>query len=209
MQHFCHTLRILVMIYVSVFSCRHADILSESKKVFPPTRPQKFSIPVMVSNIQIDSVLKDLTNYSGCFSLEEIDLVKPSPFKHISSYVLNTFESQITRGGHWLVITFFNDTSVVELFDSLGIPSLIPLRIRNALSQFGKVLHTTKSLQDPFSDCCGLYCIGRNISINRGQSLTKFLDNFGPDNRKNDILISRVVAQYTNDLCNVSESKTQ
>ena len=77
-------------------------------------------------------------------------------------------------------------------------------------SQKGMLLGIALLLsQDPFSDCCGLYCIGRNISINRGQSLTKFLDNFGPDNRKNDILISRVVAQYTNDLCNVSESKKQ
>ena len=161
-------------------------------------------IIVMVSNIQIDSVLGGVANYSGCFSLDEIDLIKPSTLKDPSSFVLNTFERRFSQGGHWLLVTFFKDKSEVEIFDSLGMPSLIPSRIGNTLLHFGNLIHTTKLLQNPLSDCCGLYVIGRSISINRGQSLKRFLDNFGQDNHKNDTLMNRVVAQYLNG--NISES---
>ena len=158
----------------------------------------------MVSNVQIDSILAETGNYSGCFSLDEISLIKPSSLKNPSSFVLNTFEKRFSQGGHWLLITFFNERSVVEIFDSLGMPSLIPSRIRNSLLHFGNLVHTTKTVQDPLSDCCGLYVIARSISVNKGQSLARFLDNFGRDTRKNDVLINRVVAEYLH--ANISES---
>ena len=150
----------------------------------------------MVSNIQIDSVLNQLVNFSGCYSLDQLDSIKPSPFKGISSYVLNTYESQYVFGGHWLAISFFKNLSLVEIFDSLGMPDLIPPRIKKTLSHFGKVEQNTKSLQDPISDCCGVYCISRIVSISRGQSLAKFLNNFGYDTKKNDILVNKVVSEY-------------
>ena len=153
----------------------------------------------MVSNVQIDAVLNTLANYGGCFSLDEIHLIKPAAFKGTSSFVLNTFESTYRSGGHWVLLTFFNSGSRVEVFDSVGTPSLIPKKIKVALAAFDNVQYTTNTLQNPFSNYCGFYVMGRCVSIYNGQSLKKFISNFGSSVNANDRAIKEQVLQYINE----------
>ena len=153
----------------------------------------------MVSNVQIDAVLTTLSNYGGCFALDEIHLIKPAAFKDTSSFVLNTFESTFRSGGHWVLLTFFDSDSRVEVFDSVGAPSLIPEEIKVALAAYDNVQYTTNTLQNPFSNFCGYYVMGRCISIYNGQTLQKFVSNFGSSLNANDRVIREKVLQYINE----------
>ena len=153
----------------------------------------------MVSNIDIDIILKPLSNYAGCYALDDINLVTPDYMgNNVSSFIVNTFEGKYRYGGHWLLVTFFNDRSGVEVFDSLGLSILIPNKIIRALSRFGTVQCTSPSLQNPFSDFCGYYVMARCISISNGQSLEKFYSNFTSDLHLNDTLVKKEIIEYVN-----------
>ena len=91
------------------------------------------------------------------------------------------------NGGHWLLATLWGDH--IEIFDSLGRENEIPKKIIEHLSKMGPIRRSRPQLQDFFSPYCGFYVIGRLISIYRGQSLSKFLSNFGKDTSSNDALI--------------------
>ena len=131
----------------------------------------------MVSNVTIDRLCAHLTNYRGCFSLDQIFGIKREVYKAPSSFVINTFESKYVNGGHWLLATLWGDH--IEIFDSLGREN----------EKMGPIRRSRPQLQDFFSSYCGFYVIGRLISIYRGQSLSKFLSNFGKDTSSNDALI--------------------
>ena len=137
----------------------------------------------MVSNVTIDRLCAHLTNYRGCFSLDQIFRIK--------SFVINTFESKYVNGGHWLLATLWGDH--IEIFDSLGRENEIPKKIIEHLSKMGPIRRSRPQLQDFFSPYCGFYVIGRLISIYRRQSLSKFLSNFGKDTSSNDALIKHNV----------------
>ena len=145
----------------------------------------------MVSNVTIDRLCAHLTNYRGCFSLDQIFGIKREGYKAPSSFVINTFESKYVNGGHWLLATLWGDH--IEIFDSLGQENEIPKKIIEHLSKMGPIRRSRPQLQDFFSPYCGFYVIGRLISIYRGQSLSKFLSNFGKDTSSNDALIKHNV----------------
>ena len=52
----------------------------------------------MVSNVTIDRLCAHLTNYRGCFSLDQIFGIKREVYKAPSSFVINTFESKCEWG---------------------------------------------------------------------------------------------------------------
>ena len=81
----------------------------------------------MVSNVTIDRLCAHLTNYRGCFSLDQIFGIKREVYKAPSSFVINTFESKYVNGGHWLLATLWGDH--IEIFDSLGRENEIPKKI--------------------------------------------------------------------------------
>ena len=154
----------------------------------------------MVSNVMIDVILENISNYKGCFALDEIDLVNPLSSKSPASYVINTYEKTVYSGGHWLLASYFPKTRQIEIFDSLGSPSLIPSTIINHLQKYGSVSTPCPQIQGFLSNYCGLYCISRCISIYHGQRLSKFLSNFGQDTDSNDTLVKTKLKQYIDNM---------
>ena len=59
----------------------------------------------MVSNVLIDVILENISNYKGCYALDEINLLNPQSSKSTASYVINTYEKTIYQGGHWILAT--------------------------------------------------------------------------------------------------------
>ena len=92
----------------------------------------------MVSNVLIDVILENISNYKGCYALDEINLLNPQSSKSTASYVINTYEKTIYQGGHWILATYFPKTGQIEVFDSLGSPRLIPSTILKHLQKFAK-----------------------------------------------------------------------
>ena len=164
--------------------------------------PYNYLVLEMVSNVLIDAILENISNYKGCYALDEMILVNPISSKSTSSYVINTFEKSFYHGGHWLLISYFPKTCEIEIFDSLGSPNLIPSTIIKHLQKYGTVSTPCPQIQGFLSNYCGLYCISRCISIFRGQKLSKFLSNFDQDTVSNDILVKNNLIQYIENISN-------
>lgn len=154
----------------------------------------------MVSNVLIDVILENISNYKGCYALDEINLLNPQSSKSTASYVINTYEKTIYQGGHWILATYFPKTGQIEVFDSLGSPRLIPSTILKHLQKFGSVSTPCPQIQGFLSNYCGLYCISRCISIFEGQTLSKFLCNFDQNTDSNDILVKTKLIEYIDNM---------
>ena len=155
----------------------------------------------MVSNQLIYSVLEHVDTFKGCFSLDELHKIRPDYNDFASSYIINTFESFIPQGGHWLVATFGTEGGHIELFDSLAEKDLIPPPILHTLSKFGEVVFNSQAIQHPLSDYCGFFCISRVISIYKKQQLGAFISKFNFDDLfRNDRLVQNNLLLYLNNL---------
>lgn len=154
----------------------------------------------MVSNVMIDVILENISNYKGCYALDEMNLFNPLSSKSTGSYVINTYEKTVYSGGHWILATYFPKTKQIEIFDSLGSPSLIPSTILNHLQKYGSVTTPCPQIQGFLSNYCGLYCVWRCISISQGERLSKFLSNFDQNTDLNDILVKTKLIQYIDNM---------
>jgi Ulp1 family protease len=96
-------------------------------------------------------------------------------------FVLNTSPHNVPWG-HWLLLSFFKGKKRIELFDSLGSPSLIPENIKTELRKVGTILITHSPIQKLNSNFCGIYVIARAQSIYRGESLKSFYLKFNLNN---------------------------
>ena len=155
----------------------------------------------MVSNQLICSVLEHVDTFKGCFSLDQLHELRPDYNDFASSYIINTFESSLPRGGHWLVATFGRKGGHIELFDSLAEKDFIPPPILHILSKFGKVVFNSQAIQHPMSDYCGFFCISRVISIYKKQQLGTFISKFNVDDLfGNDKIVQNNLLFYLDSL---------
>ena len=80
-----------------------------------------------LSNIFTDNLLKDNKNFEGCFSKDQIILLKTN-----KSLIYNTNNSD-KNSGHWCSIKRINNT--IYVFDSFGI-GYVPKNIYNIYKNF-------------------------------------------------------------------------
>ena len=85
----------------------------------------------------------------------------------------------------------------VELFDSLALSrDLLQSDIIHFLNFYKKVVYSHKPIQSPSSIYCGLFAIGRALSISNGQTLETFHSHFlTRDLDKNDLLVEDYIVR--------------
>ena len=134
----------------------------------------------MTTTSFIDRFLRDLPNYITCVPSDLIINVRnwsqiktQTPF-----FVVNISPSHVQNDGHWmLVIIHSNDNC--ELFDSLALTKEdLPVEILQFLSKFRRVKFSSKAIQSPLSNFCGVFSIARALSVCKAESAAKFYKNF-------------------------------
>jgi len=111
----------------------------------------------MVSNVYIDSFLKDFKNYRGTFSSNNIPLLSEN------EGVICNFSRVNEEGTHFVLI--FHKKRTLYYFDSMKI-GYIPDDIKHYFLQYNTVVDLSKRIQNNFSKLCGFYCILGFLSIN-------------------------------------------
>ncbi len=139
----------------------------------------------MTSTYFLHKCLKNIPIYTSVLPIDHLDKVVnwfekyKGPFP--KSFVLNTEPSNVKKGGHWILVTFFkqNKDVAIEIFDSLALGSgSLPHQLRIQLGDLGKLVYSKLQIQSFISDYCGFFCLYRCLSINNGQSLDEFYKSF-------------------------------
>ena len=134
----------------------------------------------MTTTSFIDKFLRELPNYITCIPSDMISNVKTWSQIKIKKpfFVVNLSPSHVQNYGHWvLVIIHSNDNC--ELFDSLALSKdQLPIEILQFLSKFGRVRFSSKPIQSPLSNFCGVFVIARALSVYKAESAAKFYKNF-------------------------------
>ena len=140
---------------------------------------------MILSNIQINNILKNVKNYKGCYSKDELktDLDK-------GYYVVNLQNYNDGNGSHWCVL--YKTKYFDFWFDSFGIGP--PLNIEKLCH---KLIYNTQDIQDLDSCSCGHYCIYyimfmSNYDINSRNLINKhnnFVNLFSKDTKMNEIIL--------------------
>ena len=112
------------------------------------------------------------------------------------AYVANVDKAS-SPGSHWVAIYFAsNDTA--EFFDSLGQPpgtytmSFVTFLDRNCLQW----TNNYKTLQSPFSNVCGQYCIYYLVHRCRKINMNTIVQKFTSNRENNDKLVAQFVRTY-------------
>ena len=155
------------------------------------------SILNMTSTLFIDRFLSGLPNYMTCIPSDFIFHVKDWSNTHVQMpcfFIVNTSPSHVLTQGHWLLIVIYS-IQRCELFDSLALPAdQLPVKILDFLSTFKKVIFSSKPIQSPFSNFCGIYTIARALSVCQAEPIAKFYGNFQEDLLyQNDILATKYI----------------
>ena len=103
-----------------------------------------------MSNTFINDLLRKEKYFIGCYSKDDIPLIK-----NIESIIINTQNSYSNKIGHWIALTRKNKN--IFVFDSFGI-SYIPEEINNIYKNF-KIITNIYRIQDTSSDECGMFCV--------------------------------------------------
>ena len=150
----------------------------------------------MTTTSFIDGFLRDFPNYIACIPSDLIINVDncsqingKTPF-----FVVNTSPSHVQNFGHWLLV-IIHSHEICELFDSLALSKdQLPLDILHFLSKFKTVKFSTKPIQSPISNFCGVFVIARALSVCKGESPAKFYKNFHKELLyKNDITATKYI----------------
>ena len=139
---------------------------------------------------KINKFLRDIPNYHGCFSPDELNnlLISSLPIK----LILN-LENSNREGSHWIALRI--EKSKIELFDPLGFrldrwPS-IPLPFLHFLQHisYKRKLLISRELQSVQSSLCGFYCIYYFLAREKFP-FRKIVNSFSVSLRKNDKILS-------------------
>ena len=133
-----------------------------------------------LSNIFINDLLKDNKNFEGCYSKDQIILLKNN-----KSLIYNTNNSD-KNSGHWCSIKRINNT--IYVFDSFGI-GYIPKNIINTYKKFNIITNIYR-IQHINSNLCGLFCILFCLyKVNTKNKFIEFLNMFNVNNYiKNELV---------------------
>ena len=129
-----------------------------------------------MSNTFVNDLLKDEKYFIGCYSKDNIPLIRNN-----ESIIINTQNSYSNKIGHWIALTRNNKN--IYVFDSFGI-SYIPKEINNIYKNL-KIVTNIYRIQDISCDKCGMFCILFVLyKINSKNKFIQFLTKFD----KNDFL---------------------
>ena len=124
---------------------------------------------IPLSNIFINDLLKDNKNFEGCYSKDQIILLKNN-----KSLIYNTNNSD-KNSGHWCSIKRINNT--IYVFDSFGI-GYIPKNIINIYKKFNIITNIYR-IQHMNSNLCGLFSILFCLyKVNTKNKFIEFLNMF-------------------------------
>jgi len=134
----------------------------------------------MVTNIYIDSVMREIRGFQGTFSSNNAPKLK-----NMQSAILN-FSKYNEAGTHFIAIYNFKNKCLY--FDPLCInESFIPNEIKKYLKKYNNFLNISKKIQNNHSEFCGFFCMLFIISLSISKKyLFHILTKFKNDSRKND-----------------------
>lgn len=149
----------------------------------------------MTSNFYLSDLLEPFRIFNGVFSLDRFIAIKNIK-KGV--YIVNTENASVSRGGHWILISFIY-TGNIEIFDSLALSyKLLPQKLVQFCRKNSKnVIFSKIGIQHLLSKNCGLYCVGRVLSIILREKLYIFLKYFSKHLEKNDRIIVRVISRLS------------
>ena len=102
-----------------------------------------------MSNIFINDLLKDYKNFIGCFSKDQISLIKDN-----KSMIMNLQNSN-EPGSHRISLKRFNNT--IFIFDSFGI-GYLPTGIFKIYKNF-KIITNIYRIQEILSNLSEMFCV--------------------------------------------------
>ena len=103
-----------------------------------------------LSNIFINNLLKDEKYFKGCFSKDQIPLIKNN-----ESIIFNTRNLCDNKIGHWISLSRKNNT--ISIFHSFGI-GFIPSEIYKIYKDF-RIITNIYRIQHITSNLCGLFAV--------------------------------------------------
>ena len=130
-----------------------------------------------ISNFKINEILKDVKNFIGTFSKDNVPILKNN-----ESTIVYLADSSNKRT-HWIAMKFIDNK--LFYFDSYGIP-FIPDIIKK---QYKKIITNMYRIQSNNSNVCGKFCIMFiKSNIQNESDYIKFLLQFHKNKfEKNDI----------------------
>jgi hypothetical protein len=136
----------------------------------------------MVTNVYIDSVMREIKGFRGTFSSNNAPKLK-----NMQSAILN-FSKYDEEGTHFIAIANYKNKCVY--FDPLSIKeNFIPYEIKKYLKKYNNVLNVSKKIQNNNSEFCGFFCMLFIISLSISKIfLFTILSKFKNDSEKNDAL---------------------
>lgn len=152
----------------------------------------------MTTTLFINKFLSGLPNYITCIPSDLINHEKnwliPTRVRSPCFLVVNTSPSHIQLEGHWLLV-IIHGRNKIELFDSLAHPKeQLPVEITTFLSKFKKVVLSSKPIQSPFSNFCGVFVIAKALSVCKAEPIGRFYNNFQHDSLyQNDLLVIKYI----------------
>lgn len=152
----------------------------------------------MTTTVFIDKFLSGLPNYITCIPSDlinhENNWLIPAGVHIPCFFVVNTSPSDIQHEGHWLLAIIHNRNKI-ELFDSLAhSKDQLPVEITKFLSKFKKVVFSSKPIQSPFSNFCGVFVLAKALSVCKTESIEEFYENFQHDLLyQNDSLVIKYI----------------
>ena len=151
----------------------------------------KIIIVNMVSNIYLNSTLRNIDGWRGVFAADTIP-INPftSPQSKPQFVIVNTSPIR-DSDGHWVLLSKYSESgnTVLEVCDSYGWPlSSLHQNIQTVLLtvKFDFLLTNNQNIQHIQSNYCGLFTIARIVSILRSESLQKHLSLYSANLSKNN-----------------------
>ena len=107
----------------------------------------------MTTNLWINYIMRDVTNYIGVYSIDNLE--NPTSFP---SYLIVNFSPSYLPGTHFVSIIFDKNRTCIY-FDPLNL-KFIPQKIENYMRKNVKNIYIIHyPVQNPFSGYCGFYCM--------------------------------------------------
>ena len=153
------------------------EIFFEVKSKYPSLFERK-NYPL--SNIFINNLLKNLKNFEGCYSKDQIPLIENN-----KSLIFN-LENSDQKGSHWVALSRKNND--IFVFDSFGIGD-IPINLYKIYKNYDTITNLYR-IQDLNSSLCGLFCVLFCLyKVDSKNKFISFLNLFNPNNSfKNELI---------------------
>ena len=108
---------------------------------------------------KINDILKNVKNYLGSYSIDEISSVKISKYP---VYLIINLDTRVNGGTHWIALAIYdNDVFICDSLGYLKPNQTFPEKLIKFLHviTFARNFHITRQLQPTYSTTCGYYAI--------------------------------------------------